>query len=204
MKVAGGSGGVLRTVGAKVTGVAEELVGVWGAEAAGALLVAMGTAKGCVVVVVAALGSVAKSCLRAEEGVWVWACGAEVDEGVGAVESGVLVGGAGVELVEGVVVEEEWAALVLVVLDAGDVRCSGWALPAAGEGRGADALLPLLPPAPPPLCLGELLALPGLMGRTGNGPQVLGEGVNVPPNCAMGSRGCRICCMASSASCGWV
>lgn len=34
----------------------------------------------------------------------------------------------------------------------------------------------------PPLCLGELLALPGLTGRTGKGPQVLGAGEKVPPN----------------------
>lgn len=47
----------------------------------------------------------------------------------------------------------------------------------------------------PPLCLGELLALPGLTGRTGNGPQVLAAGENVPPNCAMGRRGCLIWCM---------
>lgn len=44
----------------------------------------------------------------------------------------------------------------------------------------------------PPLCLGELLALPGLTGRTGKGPQVLAAGENVPPNCAMGKRGCLI------------
>lgn len=42
------------------------------------------------------------------------------------------------------------------------------------------AWLPLL--LVPPLCLGELLALPGLTGRTGNGPQVLAAGEKVPPN----------------------
>lgn len=47
------------------------------------------------------------------------------------------------------------------------------------EGRRAALLV----------CLGELLALPGLTGRTGNGPHVLGEGEKVPPNCAMGNRG---------------
>lgn len=47
----------------------------------------------------------------------------------------------------------------------------------------------------PPLCLGELLALPGLTGRTGKGPQVLAAGEKVPPNCAMGRRGCLIWCM---------
>lgn len=58
----------------------------------------------------------------------------------------------------------------------------------------------------PPLCLGELLALPGLTGRTGKGPQVLAAGEKVPPNWAMGRRGCLIWCMvcaASRASCGW-
>lgn len=65
-----------------------------------------------------------------------------------------------------------------------------------------------MPPAPlvPPLCLGELLALPGLTGRTGKGPQVLAAGEKVPPNWAMGRRGCRICCMvwaARRASWGW-
>lgn len=56
-------------------------------------------------------------------------------------------------------------------------------------------------------CFGELLLLPGLTGLTGKGPQVLAAaGEKVPPNCAMGSRGWRICCMvwaASSASWGW-
>lgn len=37
-------------------------------------------------------------------------------------------------------------------------------------------------PLVPPLCLGELLALPGLTGRTGKGPQVLAAGEKVPPN----------------------
>lgn len=45
------------------------------------------------------------------------------------------------------------------------------------------------------LCFGELFVLPGFTGLTGNGPQVLGEGVKVPPNWAMGKRGCRICCI---------
>lgn len=51
------------------------------------------------------------------------------------------------------------------------------------------------PAALPPLCFGELFALPGLTGRTGKGPQVLAAGGKVPPNCAMGSRGCLIWCM---------
>lgn len=66
---------------------------------------------------------------------------------------------------------------------------SGWAVE-AGKGRGAVV----------PLCLGELLVLAGLMGRTGNGPQVLGDGEKVPPNCAMGRRGCLMWCMVWAAS----
>lgn len=34
----------------------------------------------------------------------------------------------------------------------------------------------------PPLCLGELLVLLGLTGRTGKGPHVLAAGEKVPPN----------------------
>lgn len=45
------------------------------------------------------------------------------------------------------------------------------------------------------LCFGELFVLPGLTGLTGNGPQVFGEGEKVPPNWAIGKRGCRICCI---------
>ncbi|TNN30187.1 hypothetical protein EYF80_059662 [Liparis tanakae] len=85
------------------------------------------------------------------------------------------------------------AAPLAVGAKAPEPACSPWPEP----GRAA-------PPAAP-LCFGEPLALPGLTGRTGNGPQVLAAGEKVPPNCAMGSRGCRIWCMvcaASSASCG--
>lgn len=90
------------------------------------------------------------------------------EEGVGVLAGAVLVG----ELVDAVGVE---------VLDTGAV---GWSTCAGVElaRRGAEL----------PLCLGELLALPGLTGRTGKGPQVLGEGEKVPPNCAIGNRGCRI------------
>lgn len=45
------------------------------------------------------------------------------------------------------------------------------------------------------VCFGELFVLPGLTGLTGNGPQVFAEGEKVPPNWAMGKRGCRICCI---------
>lgn len=90
------------------------------------------------------------------------------EEGVGVLTGAVLVG----EVVETVGVE---------VLDTEATGCSVWAeveLPR----RSAEL----------PLCLGELLALPGLTGRTGKGPQVLGEDEKVPPNCAMGNRGWRI------------
>lgn len=50
------------------------------------------------------------------------------------------------------------------------------------------------------LCFGELFVLLGLTGLTGNGPQVFGEGEKVPPNCAIGKRGCRICCIVWAAS----
>lgn len=76
--------------------------------------------------------------------------------------------------------------------------CSPWvelglATPAAPGPPTAAA-------APPPLCLGEPLALPGLTGRTGKGPQVLAVGEKVPPNWAMGRRGCLIWCMECAAS----
>lgn len=84
--------------------------------------------------------------------------------GVGVLEVAVLVG----EAVE---------PGAMIALDTG-ARCSA-AAGAELEGRGCTL----------PLCLGELLALPGLTGRTGNGPHVLGEGEKVPPNCAIGRRG---------------
>ena len=68
--------------------------------------------------------------------------------------------------------------------------------PWAAEPERAWPAAPLLPP----LCLGELLALPGLTGRTGKGPHVLAAGEKVPPNWAMGSRGCLIWCMVWAAS----
>lgn len=90
------------------------------------------------------------------------------EEGVGVLTGAVLVG-------------EEVEAVGVEVLDMGAARCSVWA---GAELAGRSAELPL--------CLGELLALPGLTGRTGKGPQVLGEDEKVPPNCAMGNRGWRI------------
>lgn len=92
-----------------------------------------------------------------------------------------------------------------------------WLLGAPGlETEAAEGAAPLCslwaaldragPPTPPPLCFGELLALPGLTGLTGKGPQVLAAGEKVPPNWAMGRRGCLIWCMvwaARRASWGW-
>lgn len=94
-----------------------------------------------------------KSCFLVEEGVW----------------RGSEVGG----LEVGVVFEE--------VTEEGVLACeaeSEEALPAGPcEARGFES------PPGLPLCLGEPLALPGLTGRTGNGPQVLGgAAVKVPPN----------------------
>lgn len=67
---------------------------------------------------------------------------------------------------------------VVVLLPGG---ANSWVAPVLGVGF--------------PLCLGELLALPGLTGRTGKGPQVFGAGEKEPPNWGMGRRGCRIWCI---------
>lgn len=90
--------------------------------------------------------------------------------------------------------------LVAVVTDAGAVElagllCSPW----VEFGLATPPELGAAPAAPPPLCLGEPLALPGLTGRTGKGPQVLAVGEKVPPNWAMGRRGCLIWCMECAA-----
>lgn len=125
-----------------------------------------------------------KSCFRTEEGVG-WGCvGAAL---LGDADIGAAGDAAGAPLVFG---------LVLALVLAG--ACS----PSTEEevGREVDEGMVPLP------CLGELLLLPGLTGLTGKGPQVLAAGENVPPNCAMGRRGWRICCMvwaASRASWGW-
>lgn len=83
---------------------------------------------------------------------------------------------------------------LVVVTDAAELAgllCSPW----------VELGLATLPaPLVPPLCLGELLALPGLTGRTGKGPQVLAVGEKVPPNWAIGRRGCLIWCMECAAS----
>lgn len=80
-------------------------------------------------------------------------------------------------------------AVLVVVTEAPELAvllCSVW----VELGRAWPPVLLV-----PPLCLGELLALPGLTGRTGKGPQVLAAGEKVPPNWAMGRRGCLIWCM---------
>lgn len=87
------------------------------------------------------------------------------EEGVGVLVGAVLVG----EVVE---------AVGAGVLDVDGEGCSAWA---GTELAGREAEFPL--------CFGELLALPGLTGRTGNGPHVLGDDGKVPPNCAIGRRG---------------
>lgn len=79
--------------------------------------------------------------------------------------------------------------VVVVVTGAPVVDVLLWSL-WAEFGLGWLAVLPV-----PPLCLGELFALPGLTGRTGKGPHVLAAGGKVPPNWAMGRRGCLIWCI---------
>ena len=92
---------------------------------------------------------------------------------------------------------DEWA---LGALEPAGRPTEPGSLWAAEPERAWLAVLLLLPLLLPPLCLGELLALPGLTGRTGKGPHVLAAGEKVPPNCAMGSRGCLIWCMVWAAS----
>lgn len=98
--------------------------------------------------------------------------------GLGSAEKSCFLTEVGVGVLEGaVLVGEAVEPGAILALDT-DAECSAVA-GAELEGRGAAL----------PLCFGELLALPGLTGRTGNGPHVLGEGENVPPNCAIGRRG---------------
>lgn len=99
---------------------------------------------------------------------------------LGSVEKSCFLTEEGVEVLVGAVLVGEVVveAVGAEVLDVGGAGCSAWS---AAELTGRSAELPL--------CLGELLALPGLTGRTGNGPHVLGEDEKVPPNCAMGKRG---------------
>lgn len=140
-------------------------------------------------VILAGLGSGANSCFLTDEGVGMFGWGLY---GVGF---GVWGEAAAVELL-GALVE----VVAVVVIGAPELPALLWSL--------CVELGLACPPEPfvPPLCLGELLALPGLTGRTGKGPHVLGAGEKVPPNWAMGKRGCLIWCMvwaASSASWGW-
>lgn len=111
----------------------------------------------------AGLGSGAKSCFLTDDGVGTLGCGLYgVGFGVWGEDAAADVLGALVVMVLVVVT----AVPELVVL-----LCSLWA-----EVGLAWALVA------PPLCFGELLALPGLTGRTGKGPQVLAAGEKVPPN----------------------
>lgn len=98
--------------------------------------------------------------------------------GLGSAEKSCFLTEVGVGVLEGAVLGEEAVepgAMLALDTVAGCSAVAGAEL----EGRGGAL----------PLCLGELLALPGLTGRTGNGPHVLGEGEKVPPNCAIGRRG---------------
>lgn len=98
--------------------------------------------------------------------------------GLGSAEKSCFLTEVGVGVLEGAVLGGEAVEpRATLALDTG----AGYSAVAEAvlEGRGATL----------PLCLGELLALPGLTGRTGNGPHVLGEGEKVPPNCAIGRRG---------------
>lgn len=99
-------------------------------------------------------------------------------EGFGSAEKSCFLTEVGVGVLEGaVLVGEAVEPAEMIALDTG----AGCSMVAGVELEGRGAALPL--------CFGELLALPGLTGRTGNGPHVLGEGEKVPPNCAIGRRG---------------
>lgn len=133
----------------------------------------------------------AKSCFLTEEGVG-WGC-------AGAAWLLLLPG----DTATGAAVAREAAAQVLELAEVVLVAdCSARADDEVAWRATDEGLVPV--PVP---CFGELLLLPGLTGLTGKGPQVLAAaGEKVPPNCAMGSRGWRICCMvwaARSASWGW-
>lgn len=98
--------------------------------------------------------------------------------GLGSAEKSCFLTEVGVGVLEGTVLGGEAVEPgATLAFDTG----AGCSAGAGAELEGRRAALPL--------CLGELLALPGLTGRTGNGPHVLGEGGNVPPNCAIGRRG---------------
>lgn len=97
---------------------------------------------------------------------------------LGSVEKSCFLTEVGVGVLEGAeLVGDEEEPEATAPVDTG----TGCSVVAAAEIEGRGAALPV--------CLGELLALPGLTGRTGNGPHVLGEDEKVPPNCAMGKRG---------------
>lgn len=98
--------------------------------------------------------------------------------GLGSAEKSCFLTEVGVGVLEGAVLGGEAVEPGATLAPDTEAGCSAVA-GAELEGRGTTL----------PLCLGELLALPGLTGRTGNGPHVLGEGEKVPPNWAIGKRG---------------
>lgn len=135
------------------------------------------------------LGSGVNSCFLTEDGVGMAGWGL-YGVGLGICGDPVAVDVLAAMVVMGLVVATDVAELVVLLW-------SVW----AEFGLAVAALL-----LAPPICLGELFALPGLTGRTGKGPQVLAAGEKVPPNWAIGKRGCLIWCMvcaARRASCGW-
>lgn len=98
--------------------------------------------------------------------------------GLGSAEKSCFLTEVGVGVLEGAVLGGEAVEpRTTLTLDTG----AGCSAVAGAELEGRETAFPL--------CLGELLALPGLTGRTGNGPHVLGEGEKVPPNWAIGRRG---------------
>ena len=124
---------------------------------------AIGAGGGVVEVVGAQLMGTGGACAVEELLAVVAMAGATPD--LGSAEKSCFLTEVGVGVLEGAaLVGEAVEPGATVAVDAG-VGCSVVA-GAELEGRGAAL----------PVCLGELLALPGLTGRTGNGPQVLGEG----------------------------
>lgn len=133
---------------------------------------------------------VAKSCFLTDEGVG-WLCVAPTPLLLGDAATTDAAETLGLELV----LEATWSAREAEEAVAAEDTEGREELEEEEEDDGVVG-----PPAPVP-CFGELLLLPGLTGRTGKGPQVpAAAGENVPPNWAMGRRGCRICCMVWAAS----
>lgn len=132
----------------------------------------------------------AKSCFLTDEGVG-WLCEAPAPLLLGDAATAAAAETLGLELV----LEATWSAREAEEVGVAAEDTGGRELELEDDDDGVVG-----PPAPVP-CFGELLLLPGLTGRTGKGPQVpAAAGENVPPNWAMGRRGCRICCMVWAAS----